>query len=204
MVTCEKDVPFQFQLQKKLRAKQTVFSDIESKKRESNFFLFNLKGQIIRFSLFPFPSSFPPPPPFIIIKSDPFDTLLRRTRECFKFTVNHGAKANSPEQTVRRARLDLPISVTRRRAGRWLRLAGRSLDQSRGSTTFRQPDRGRAGHHLDARALPRRVERLLEQRQDQPDVLPHRVFQRGHLPGQLVYFRVYLFHGSARSTLKVT
>lgn len=203
MVTCEKDVPFQFQLQKKLRAKQTVFSDIESKKGKAIFSSSISKARLFVFRFFLSPPLFPPPP-FIIIKSDPFDTLLRRTRECFKFTVNHGAKANSPEQTVRRARLDLSISVTRRRAGRWLRLAGRSLDQSRGSTTFRQPDRGRAGHHLDARALPRRVERLLEQRQDQPDVLPHRVFQRGHLPGQLVYSRVYLFHGSARSTLKVT
>lgn len=202
MVTCEKDVPFQFQLQKKPRAKQTVFSDIESKKGKAIFSSSISKARLFVFRFFLSPPL--PPPPFIIIKSDPFDTLLRRTRECFKFTVNHGAKANSPEQTVRRARLDLSISVTRRRAGRWLRLAGRSLDQSRGSTTFRQPDRGRAGHHLDARALPRRVERLLEQRQDQPDVLPHRVFQRGHLPGQLVYSRVYLFHGSARSTLKVT
>lgn len=179
-------------------------SQISSQKKGKQFFPLQSQREarlfVFRFFLSP-PLS---PLPFIIIKSDPFDTLLRRTRECFKFTVNHGAKANSPEQTVRRARLDLSISVTRRRAGRWLRLAGRSLDQSRGSTTFRQPDRGRAGHHLDARALPRRVERLLEQRQDQPDVLPHRVFQRGHLPGQLVYSRVYLFHGSARSTLKVT
>lgn len=178
-------------------------SQISSQKKRKQFFSLQSQRPDYSFFAFSFPLLFPPPP-FIIIKSDPFDTLLRRTRECFKFTVNHGAKANSPEQTVRRARLDLSISVTRRRAGRWLRLAGRSLDQSRGSTTFRQPDRGRSGHHLDARALPRRVERLLEQRQDQPDVLPHRVFQRGHLPGQLVYSRVYLFHGSARSTLKVT
>lgn len=178
-------------------------SQISSQKKGKQFFPLQSQRPDYSFFAFSFPLLFPLPP-FIIIKSDPFDTLLRRTRECFKFTVNHGAKANSPEQTVRRARLDLSISVTRRRAGRWLRLAGRSLDQSRGSTTFRQPDRGRAGHHLDARALPRRVERLLEQRQDQPDVLPHRVLQRGHLPGQLVYSRVYLFHGSARSTLKVT
>lgn len=113
------------------------------------------------------------------------------------------AKANSPEQTVGRARLDLPVPVTGRGAGRGLRFAGRPLDQSRGSATFGQADRGRASHHLDARTLPRRVERLLEQRQDQPDVLPHRVLQRGHLAGQLVYPRVYLFHGSARSALKV-
>ena len=113
------------------------------------------------------------------------------------------AKANSPEQTVGRARLYLPVPVTGRGAGRGLRFAGRPLDQSRGSATFGQADRGRASHHLDARTLPRRVERLLEQRQDQPDVLPHRVLQRGHLAGQLVYPRVYLFHGSARSALKV-
>lgn len=202
MVTCEKDVPFQFQLQKKLRAKQTVFSDIESKKGKAIFSSSISKARLFVFRFFLSPPL--PPPPLLLLNPIPLTRYYVERENVSNSPLNHGAKANSPEQTVRRARLDLSISVTRRRAGRWLRLAGRSLDQSRGSTTFRQPDRGRAGHHLDARALPRRVERLLEQRQDQPDVLPHRVFQRGHLPGQLVYSRVYLFHGSARSTLKVT
>lgn len=114
-------------------------------------------------------------------------------------------RGHLPEQTVRRAGLDLPISITRRRSCRRLWLAGRSLDQCRSSTTlFRRSSRGCSGHHLDAGAFPRRVQRLLKQRQDQSDVLAHRVLQGGHLSRQLIYSRVYLFYRPAWSALKVT
>lgn len=82
----------------------------------------------------------------------------------------------SPEQPVRRAGLDLPVPVARRDCW-WLWFARRSLDQ-RGRTACALLRAGWRGsrHHLDAGALPRRVERLLEQAQDQSDVAGHRVF----------------------------
>lgn len=109
----------------------------------------------------------------------------------------------SPEQTVRRAGLDLAVPIAGRYR-RWLRLARRSLYQRWCSGALPRAGRRGSRHHLDAGALPRRVERLLEQAQDQPYVTSHRVLQRRHLSRQLVDPSVDLLHRSAWTTLKVT
>lgn len=103
---------------------------------------------------------------------------------------------------MRRAGLNLPVPVAARDR-RWLRLTRRSLDQ-RGRTAA-LPRAGRRGsrHYLDAGALLRRIDCLLEQAQDQSDVAGHRVFQRGHLSRQLIDPGVDLLDWPTRAALKV-
>lgn len=102
---------------------------------------------------------------------------------------------------MRRAGLNLPVSVARRNRRR-LRLARRSLDQRwRPATLFRTSPR--SSRHLDAGALPGRVERLLEQAQDQSDIAGHRVLQRGHLSRQQIDPGVDFLHGPTRAALEV-
>ena len=76
MVTCEKDVPFQSQLQKKPSEANLSVLKYRFKKRESNFF--PPPPSISKPGLFV--SSFKLLPPFLLLlflKSNPFDTLLR-------------------------------------------------------------------------------------------------------------------------------
>lgn len=95
-------------------------------------------------------------------------------------------RGRSTEQTVRRAGLNLPISIpvpvpvsvpvpVARRNRRRLRLARRSLHQRRCPAALSRDSPRGSRHHLDAGALPGRVECLLEQAQDQSDVAGHRV-----------------------------
>lgn len=109
-------------------------------------------------------------------------------------------RALLPEQAVRRAGLDLPVSVVGRHRRR-LRLARRSLH--RRAAALPRAGRRDAGHHLDAGALSGRVERLLQQAQDQSDVAGHGVLQRGHLTRQLIDPGVDLLHRPTRAALKV-
>jgi len=116
----------------------------------------------------------------------------------------HGISFTSflPEQAMWRARLNLPISVARRDR-RWLRLTCRSLNQCGCTVALPRTSWRSSRHHFDARALSRRVESLLEQTQDQSDVAGHWVFQRRHLPRQLVDPGIELLHRPTRATLKV-
>lgn len=91
MVTCEKDVPFQFQLQKKLRAKQTVFSDIESKKGKAIFSSSISKARLFVFRFFLSPPLSPPPP-----------LLLLNPIPLTRYYVERENVSNSPWTTVQK------------------------------------------------------------------------------------------------------